>query len=336
MSGFVNNAGLVLLIALVILVVITLLAGIKTVPQGYEWTVERFGRYVRTVKPGLNLLVPFVERVGRKLSLMEGVLEIPSQEVITKDNATVTADGIVFYAVLDAARAAYEVQNLGSALSNLTMTNIRSVIGSMDLDEVLSNRDHINQRLLAVIDQATTPWGVKCTRIELRDIQPPKHLLDAMGKQMTAERSKRAEVLTAEGEKQSAILRAEGQKQAAILEAEGRREAAYRDAEARERLADAEAKATRAVSEAIVDGNVSAINYFVAQKYVEAFREIARSPNQKLVLLPMEATGILASLGGIAELAKEALNGGRGPASGPGAPPRQQPDGSNPPPRPWG
>lgn len=293
-------------IGVLVLVVVTIFMGVKTVPQGSEWTVERLGRYTRVLRPGLSLVIPFIDRVGHKLSMMETVLDIPSQEVITKDNATVTTDGVVFYGVLDAAKAAYEVQNLHLALVNLSMTNIRSVIGSLDLDEALSNRDQINRRLLAVIDQATTPWGVKVTRIELRNIQPPENLLQAMAKQMTAERSKRAEVLTAEGDKQAAILRAEGEKQSAILEAEGRREAAFRDAEARERLAAAEAKATQLVSQAIADGNVSAVNYFVAQKYVEAFAKIAGSPNQKLVLMPMEATGILGSLAGIAELAKEA------------------------------
>ena len=290
-----------------ILVIVTIFMGVKIVPQGHQWTLERLGRYVRVLQPGLNLVTPFIDRVGRKLSVMETVLDIPSQEVITKDNATVTTDGVVFYQVLDAAKAAYEVQDLHLALVNLSMTNIRSVIGSMDLDEALSNRDQINRRLLAVIDQATTPWGVKVTRIELRNIQPPENLLDAMAKQMTAERSKRAEVLTAEGDKQAAILRAEGEKQAAILGAEGRREAAFRDAEARERLAAAEAKATQLVSEAIAGGNVAAINYFVAQKYVEAFGKFAASPSQKLVMIPMETTGVLGSLAGIAEIAKDAI-----------------------------
>jgi regulator of protease activity HflC (stomatin/prohibitin superfamily) len=296
----------IVFVGVLVLVVVTMFMGVTIVPQGHEWTMERLGRFVRTLRPGLNLIIPFIDRVGRKLSVMETVLDIPSQEVIAKDNATVTVDGVVFYQVLDAARASYEVQNLEVALINLSMTNIRSVIGSMDLDEILSNRDQINRRLLAVIDQATTPWGVKVTRIELRNIQPPTNLLEAMGKQMTAERQKRAEILTAEGDKQSAILRAEGEKQSAILQAEGKREAAFREAEARERLAAAEAKATELVSRAIAEGNVSAINYFIAQKYVEAFGKIASSTNQKLVLLPMEATGVLGSLAGIAELAKEA------------------------------
>lgn len=299
------DGGTAFILAILVLAIITIFAGVKTVPQGQEWTVERLGRYVRTLSPGLSFLTPFIERIGYKLSMQETVLDIPSQEVITRDNATVTADGVVFYQVIDAARAAYEVQNLQLALMNLAMTNIRSVIGSMDLDEVLSNRDQINKRLLAVIDQATVPWGVKVTRIELRNIQPPGNLLEAMGKQMTAERTKRADILTAEGNKQAAILRAEGMKQSAILEAEGRREAAFRDAEARERAAEAEAKATKAVSDAIASGSGMAINYFVAQKYVEAFGKLAESRNQKLVIIPMEATGILGSLAGIAEIAKE-------------------------------
>ncbi|WP_341909119.1 SPFH domain-containing protein [Ferrovibrio terrae] len=296
----------IVLVVLAILVVVTILAGVKTVSQGQQWTVERFGRYTRTLTPGIHLIIPYIEQVGHKISVMEIVLEIPEQEVITKDNATVTADGIVFYQILDVVKAAYEVQNLTIALSTLAMTNVRAVIGAMDLDEALSQRDQINRRLLSVIDQATSPWGVKVTRIELRNIQPPQNLLDAMGKQMTAERSKRAEILAAEGEKQAAILRAEGQKQAAVLEAEGRRDAAQRDAEARERLAEAEARATKSVSDAISGGNIAAINYFVAQKYIEAFAKLAESPNQKMIMMPMEATGIVASLAGIAELAKEA------------------------------
>jgi regulator of protease activity HflC (stomatin/prohibitin superfamily) len=298
--------GFIVFAGVLALVVVTIFMGVTIVPQGHEWTMERLGRFVRVLRPGLNFIVPFVDRVGRKLSVMETVLDIPSQEVIAKDNATVTVDGVVFYQVLDAARASYEVLDLRLSLINLAMTNIRSVIGSMDLDEILSNRDTINRRLLSVIDQATTPWGAKVTRIELRDIQPPANLLEAMAKQMTAERQKRAEILTAEGDKQSAILRAEGEKQSAILQAEGKREAAFREAEARERLATAEAKATEVVSRAIADGNVTAINYFIAQKYLEAFGKIAGSTNQKLILMPMEATGILGSLAGIAEVAKEA------------------------------
>ncbi|MCW5752521.1 MAG: SPFH/Band 7/PHB domain protein [Alphaproteobacteria bacterium] len=298
-------------------VLVTIFASVKTVSQGEEWTVERLGRYDRTLRPGLSFVIPFIERIGHKVSVQETVLDIPSQEVITRDNATVTADGVVFSQVLDAAKAAYEVQNLTLALINLAMTNIRSVIGSMDLDQVLSQRDHINALLLSVIDQATIPWGVKVTRIELRNIQPPANLLEAMAKQMTAERNKRADILNAEGDKQAAVLRAEGQKQAAILEAEGKREAAWREAEARERLAEAEAKATQMVSEAIASGSTMAVNYFVAQKYIEAFGKLAESKNQKLVLMPMEASSIIGALAGIAEIAKGAL--GNPPAGGGGA-----------------
>ncbi len=307
-----------LVIAIFVLLLLLILMGVKTVPQGSEWTVERLGRYTKTLSPGLNLIVPFIDRIGAKLSMQETVLDIPSQEVITKDNATVQADGVVFFQVFDAAKAAYEVQNMHIALVNLAMTNIRNVIGSMDLDEVLSNRDQINARLLSVIDQATGPWGLKVTRIELRNIQPPANLLEAMAKQMTAERNKRADILNAEGDKQAAILRAEGSKQSAILEAEGKREAAFREAEARERLAQAEAKATQMVSEAIAGGNTSAINYFVAQKYIEAFGKLAESNNQKLILMPMETSGILGSLAGIAELAKDALNARATPGGGGG------------------
>ncbi len=300
------SVGLIVPLVILVIVLATVLAGVKTVPQGQQWTVERLGKYIRTLSPGLSVIIPYIDRIGRKLSLMETVLDIPSQEVITRDNATVTADGVVFFQVLEPVKAAYEVENLVFALSSLAMTNVRSVIGAMDLDEVLSQRDQINRRLLSVIDQATLAWGIKATRIELRNIQPPQHLLDAMAKQMTAEREKRAEILTAEGAKQAAILRAEGEKQAAVLDAEGRLEAAKRDAEARERLAEAEAKATAVVSAAIGEGNVAALNYFVAQKYVEAFGALAASPNQKLVLMPMEATGVISSLAGIAELAKDA------------------------------
>ncbi len=310
------DTGLIITVIVVVLVVTTILLGVKIVPQGEQWTVQRLGGYLRTLVPGPALIIPYIDRIGHKISMMETVLDIPGQEVITKDNATVNADGVVFFQIYDAARAAYEVQNLHFALMNLAMTNIRSVIGSMDLDEVLSNRDHINARLLAVIDGATTPWGLKVTRIELRNIQPPANLLEAMGKQMTAERNKRADVLNAEGDRQAAVLRAEGQKQAAILEAEGRREAAFRDAEARERLAQAEATATRLVSEAIAGGNTAAINYFVAQKYTEAFAKLADSPNSKMVLLPMETSSILGSLAGIAELVKDAAEA-RKKAAGP-------------------
>ncbi len=299
------------IIALLVLGVALVVAGVKTVAQGQEWTVERLGRYTRTLKPGLNLILPFVERIGHKFNVMEVVLNVPSQEVISRDNATVEVDGIVFYQILDTAKAAYEVQNLTVALTSLAMTNVRSVIGSLDLDEVLSQRDQINQRLLTVIDQATSPWGVKVSRIELSNIQPPANLLAAMAKQMTAEREKRADILAAEGAKQSAILRAEGEKQAAILQAEGKREAAFREAEARERMAVAEAEATRSVSTAIASGDIAAVNYFVATRYIEALQAFAQSPNQKTLMLPVEATGILGALSGITDLVKDAAGRGR-------------------------
>lgn len=295
-------------------------AGIKTVPQGKEYTVERFGRYTHTLRPGLHFIVPVVDSIGAKMNMMEIVLDVPSQEVITKDNAMVKVDGVVFYQVLDAAKAAYEVSQLQVAILNLTMTNIRTVMGSMDLDELLSQRDRINAQLLHVVDEATQPWGIKVTRIEIRDIQPPRDLVDSMARQMKAERDRRALILEAEGARQSAILKAEGQKQAAILEAEGRREAAFRDAEAREREAEAEAAATRMVSDAIAGGNVQAINYFVAQQYLTTFKEFAHSPNQKVFFMPMEATGIISSLGGLAELAKDAFKGDGGPSAPPSAP----------------
>ena len=297
-----------------LLTVILLFAGIvilfktvRMVPQGYEWTVERFGKYTHTLDPGLHFLVPVVYGVGRKVNMMEQVLDVPSQEVITKDNAVVRVDGVVFFQVLDAAKAAYEVANLEVAMIALVQTNIRTVIGSMDLDESLSQRETINAQLLSVVDHATNPWGIKVNRIEIRDIQPPRDLVDSMARQMKAEREKRAQILEAEGLRQAEILRADGEKQAAVLEAEGRKEAAFRDAEARERLAQAEAKATSMVSEAIAQGDVQAINYFIAQKYVEAFRELASSPNQKLVLMPMEASGVIGSIAGVAELAREAF-----------------------------
>ena len=288
---------------------IVLFKTVRMVPQGYEWTVERFGRYTHTLDPGLHFLVPIVYGIGRKVNMMEQVLDVPSQDVITKDNAVVRVDGVVFFQVLDAAKAAYEVANLEVAMIALVQTNIRTVIGSMDLDESLSQREAINAQLLGVVDHATNPWGVKVTRIEIRDIQPPRDLVDAMARQMKAEREKRAQILEAEGLRQAEILRADGEKQAAVLEAEGRKEAAFRDAEARERLAEAEARATSMVSEAIAKGDVQAINYFVAQKYVEAFKELATAPNQKFVLMPMEASGVIGSIAGIAELAKEALSG---------------------------
>ncbi|QCO67119.1 SPFH/Band 7/PHB domain protein [Luteimonas yindakuii] len=287
--------------------IIVLFKTVRMVPQGYEWTVERFGKYTHTLDPGLHFLIPVVYGVGRKVNMMEQVLDVPSQDVITRDNAVVRVDGVVFFQVLDAAKAAYEVANLEIATIALVQTNIRTVIGSMDLDESLSNRETINAQLLNVVDQATHPWGIKVTRIEIRDIQPPRDLIDSMARQMKAERERRAVILEAEGHRQSEILRAEGDKQAAILQAEGSKEAAYREAEARERLAEAEAKATQMVSDAIANGDVQAINYFIAQKYVEAFRELATAPNQKFVLMPMEASGVIGSIGGIAELAREAL-----------------------------
>ena len=302
MGGFSTFALVVL-----VLTVVTVIAAVKVVPQGYEWTVERFGRYRSTLRPGLNLIVPYIDRIGHKINMMETVFDIQSQEVITRDNAMVRADGVVFYQVLDAAKSAYEVNDLDRAINNLTMTNIRTVMGSMDLDELLSQRDKINARLLIVVDAATTPWGVKVTRIEIKDIQPPQDLIDSMARQMKAEREKRAVILDAEGLRQSEILRAEGEKIAVMLDAEGRKEAAFRDAEARERAAEAEAKATQMVSEAISKGDVNAINYFVAQKYVDALQNIASAPNQKLILMPLEASGIIGSIAGIAELAKEAL-----------------------------
>ena len=296
-------------LTLVVLVVgaIVLFKAVRMVPQGYEWTVERFGKYTHTLSPGLHVLVPIVYGVGRKVNMMEQVLEVPSQDVITKDNAVVRVDGVVFFQVLDAAKAAYEVANLEVATIALVQTNIRTVIGSMDLDESLSQRETINAKLLNVVDHATNPWGIKVTRIEIKDIQPPQNLVQSMQQQKMAEQNKRAAVLEAEGVRQSEILRADGQKQAAVLEAEGRKEAAFRDAEARERLAEAEARATEMVSNAIAKGDVQAINYFIAQKYVEAFKELATAPNQKFVLMPMESSGIIGSIAGIADLAKQAL-----------------------------
>ena len=293
--------------ALFIFAVLLVFMSVKPVPQGMEYTVERFGKYTNTLTPGLNIIMPIIDRIGKKMIMMEQVMDVPSQEVITKDNAMVTVDGVVFYQVMDAAKAAYEVSRLDYAILNLVMTNIRTVMGSMDLDELLSRRDDINARLLSVVDDATTPWGIKATRIEIKDIAPPKDLVEAMGRQMKAERLKRASILEAEGLRQSEILRAEGAQQAAILDAEGRKEAAYRDADARERLAQAEARATLMVSEAIGKGDIQAINYFVAQKYIEALKDIASADNSKLIFMPLEASSVIGALGGITELAKAAL-----------------------------
>ena len=295
-------------IAFLVLGIVIVFKALVVVPQGWNFTIERFGRFTRTFSPGLQLITPFIENVGTKMNMMEQVLDVPSQEIITKDNAMVTVDGVVFYQVLDAGKAAYEVRGLELAILNLTMTNIRTVMGSMDLDELLSQRDAINARLLTVVDEATNPWGIKVTRIEIKDISPPRDLVEAMGRQMKAERLKRAEILEAEGDRQSSILRAEGDKQSQILKAEGEREAAFREAEARERLAEAEAKATTMVSEAIAKGDVQAINYFVAQKYIEAIGKFATSSNEKLVFMPLEASGVIGAIGGIAELAKSALD----------------------------
>ena len=292
-------------IVFLVLGVVSLFMGVTTVKQGYEYTVERFGRFTKTLKPGLHVIVPYVDLVGHRVNMMEQVLDIPSQEVITKDNAMVRVDGVVFFQVLDAPKAAYEVNHMINAILNLTTTNLRTVMGSMDLDELLSERDSINARLLTVIDQATNSWGVKVTRVEVKDIEPPADIVASMARQMKAEREKRATILEAEGERQSEILKAEGSKQGAILEAEGRREAAFRDAEAREREAEAEAKATEMVSRAIAEGDPQAINYFVAQKYVETLGQFADSPNQKLVFMPLEATGVIGALGGMVEMLKD-------------------------------
>lgn len=302
--------GLGTILAIVVLFagVVLLFKAVRMVPQGWEWTVEAFGKYTHTLSPGLHFLIPVYQGIGRKINMMEQVMDVPSQDVITKDNAVVKVDGVVYFQVLDAAKAAYEVAQLEVATLNLVMTNIRTSIGSMDLDESLSRRDEINAKVLAAVDQATHPWGVKVNRIELKDIAPPRDLVEAMARQMKAEREKRANILEAEGFRQAEILKAEGEKQSAILEAEGEREAAFREAEARERLAEAEARATQMVSDAISAGNVQAINYFIAQKYVEAFKALAEAPNQKFVLMPMESAGVIGSIAGIADLAKEALD----------------------------
>ena len=311
------SLGTILAVVLLVAGVVILFKAVRMVPQGYEWTVEAFGKYTHTLSPGLHFLIPIYQGIGRKINMMEQVLEVPSQDVITKDNAVVKVDGVVYFQVLDAAKAAYEVAQLEVATLNLVMTNIRTSIGSMDLDESLSRRDEINAKVLAAVDQATHPWGLKVNRIELKDIAPPRDLVEAMARQMKAEREKRANILEAEGFRQAEILKAEGEKQSTILEAEGEREAAFREAEARERLAEAEARATQMVSDAISAGNVQAINYFVAQKYIEAFKALAEAPNQKFVLMPMESAGVIGSLAGIADLAKEALDRPSGRAAVP-------------------
>ena len=314
----------VFVILVVLLALVALWTTVKMVPQGYNYTVETFGRYTRTLSPGLHILIPVMERIGAKMNMKEQVIDIPSQDIITKDNAMVTVDGVNFYQVLNAAKAAYEVDQLRGAIVNLTMTNIRTVMGSMDLDELLANRDQINARLLQVVDAATEPWGVKVTRIEIKDIAPPRDLVDSMARQMKAERDKRAQILEAEGARQSAVLKAEGEKQAVMLAAEGRKEAAFRDAEARERAAQAEAKATQMVSDAIAGGSAQAINYFVANNYMKALEAIAKSPNQKILMMPLEASSVIGSLAGMAEITREAFgtsaassaNGRAAPRSG--------------------
>lgn len=300
-------------ITLAFLVILTIFAGVKTIPQGYNYTVERFRRYTRTLSPGLSLIVPYIETIGNKVNVMEQVIDVPSQEIITRDNATVRVDGVAFYQVLDAALVSYEVAQPEIALLNLVTTNIRTVMGSMDLDQLLSHRDEINDRLLKVVDSAVAPWGMKVNRIEIKDIIPPADLAEAMARQMKAEREKRAAVLEAEGMRQAEILRAEGRKQSQILEAEGRKEAAFRDAEARERSAEAEAKATSMVSEAIAKGDVTAANFLVAEKYIGALTAFAHSTNQKVLIVPVEAAALAGTLGGIGEITRAVFGGGDAP-----------------------
>jgi len=301
----------IIIIVLVVLVLLVIFTGIKTVPQGYNYTVERFGRYTRTLTPGLNLIIPFIDRIGARMNMMEQVLDVPTQEVITRDNAIVAVDGVAFYQVLNAPQAAYQVSGLENAILNLTMTNIRSVMGSMDLDELLSNRDAINDKLLRIVDDAASPWGIKMTRVEIKDINPPANLVESMARQMMAERDKRAQ-----------ILAAEGLKQAQVLEAEGRREAAFRDAEARERAAEAEARATQVVSEAIAKGDLQAINYFVAQRYTEALAKIGSASNSKVVLMPIQGSSLIGSLGGIGTIAKDLFGDGQQAGRSGARPPR--------------
>ncbi len=303
------DISVIVAIIMVVLALIIILKAVRMVPQGWNWTVERFGKYRTTMTPGLHFLIPFVDAIGRKQNMMEQVLDIPPQEVISQDNAQVLTDAVCFYQVLDAVKASYEINDLTRAMQNLIMTNIRAVLGAMELDQMLSNRDHINSHLLAKVDEVTDPWGVKVTRVEIRDISPPADLVESMGRQMKAEREKRAQILEAEGEREAVIKIAEGHKESQILKAEGELEAARREAEARERLAEAEAKATAVVSEAITKGDPRAINYFIAQKYVDALGKLAASPNNKVMMIPLEATSVIGSIAGIGEIAKEVFNG---------------------------